>query len=41
MIKKRNNWNKNILGQRSDVGGSKSQGKRSSEGEAHWFLTTK
>jgi hypothetical protein len=30
-----------VLGQRSDVGGSKSQGRRSSEGAAHWFLIAK
>ncbi len=30
-----------IHGQRSDVGGSKSQGRRSSEGDAHWFLIAK
>jgi hypothetical protein len=28
-----------LIGQRSDVGGSKSQGKRSNEGAAHWFFT--
>jgi hypothetical protein len=34
-MREKKNKNKNILGQRSDVSGSKSQGNRSSEGAAH------